>query len=135
MYIQNITKKITKIYYKQSWALALFSQVHSPLNFYPWFTIALLLILQIFRFAHRSIAPEMTYGSLLEKSTKTIPPPLAKYVLYSESELCVVCERNSQRGGGGMGVLYVHPQHAVEEVEIEKNTNPHCFASSLIKIF
>ena len=53
----------------QSWALALFSQVHSPLNFYPWFAIALSLI---FRFAHHSIALNNTSGSLLLKSTKTL---------------------------------------------------------------
>jgi len=41
---------------KQSWALALYFQVRSPLIFYPWITIALALILPIFRFAHHSIA-------------------------------------------------------------------------------
>ena len=56
----------------QSWALALFLQVRSPLNFYPWIAIALLLVLQIFRFAHRSIALKKTSGLLLEKSTKTL---------------------------------------------------------------
>ena len=55
---------------QQSWALALFFQVRSRLNFYPWIAIALPLILRIFRFAHRSIALEQTSGSLLEKSSK-----------------------------------------------------------------
>jgi len=56
----------------QSWALALFFQVSSPLNFYPWIAITLSLILQIFRFAHRSIALKKTSGSILEKSAKTL---------------------------------------------------------------
>ena len=55
----------------QTWALALFFQVRSPLNFYPTFAIALPLILRIFRFAHRSIALKQTSGSLLERSGKT----------------------------------------------------------------
>ena len=45
-----------KLYILQSWALALFFQIHSQLIFYPWIAIALLLILRIFRFAHRSIS-------------------------------------------------------------------------------
>jgi len=51
----------------QSWALALFFQVRSPLNLYPWIAIA--------HFAHfevRSIALKKTSGSLLEKSAKTL---------------------------------------------------------------
>ena len=55
-----------------SWALALFSQVRSPLIFYPWIAIALSLILWIFRFAHRSIALKETSGLLLEKSAKML---------------------------------------------------------------
>ena len=39
----------------QSWALALYFQVRSPLISYPWIAIALALIWPIFRFAHRSI--------------------------------------------------------------------------------
>ena len=78
----NVTKKILKanitILVKdiilQSWSLALFFQVPSPLNFYPWIAIAPLLILRIFRFTHRSIAPKMTYGSLLGKNAKTLNP-------------------------------------------------------------
>ncbi len=38
---------------KQSWALALFFQVRSPLILYPWIAIALALIWPISRFAHR----------------------------------------------------------------------------------
>ena len=56
----------------QSWALALFFQVRSPLNFYPWIAIALSLILPIFRFTHSSIALQKISGSLLEKSAITL---------------------------------------------------------------
>ena len=56
----------------QTWALALFFQVRSPLIFYPWIAIALSLILLIFRFAHRSIALKKTSSSFLEKSAKTL---------------------------------------------------------------
>ena len=48
--------------------------LRSLLIFYPWITIALLLILLIFRFAHRSIALKKTSGSLLDKSAKTLNP-------------------------------------------------------------
>ena len=54
----------------QSWALALFFQVRSPLIFYPWIAIALLLILPIFRFANRSIILKKTSGSLLKRVLK-----------------------------------------------------------------
>ena len=40
----------------QSWALAVYFQVRSPLISFPWIAIALALIWPIFRFAHRSIA-------------------------------------------------------------------------------
>ena len=49
-----------------------FFQVHSPLNFYPWIAIAISLVLQIFSFAHRSIALKKKSGLLLEKSTKML---------------------------------------------------------------
>ena len=52
----------------QSWALALFFQVRSPHNWYPWIAIALLLILQIFRFAHHSVALKKISNSLFLKS-------------------------------------------------------------------
>ena len=39
---------------------SLFFQVRSPLNFYPWIAIVLLLIRPIFRFARRSIALKKT---------------------------------------------------------------------------
>ena len=55
----------------QSWALAHYFQVRSPLISYPWIAIALALIWPIFRFAHRSIALRKTSGSLSEKSAKT----------------------------------------------------------------
>ena len=57
--------------YRQSWALALYFQVRSPLISFPWIAIALALIWPIFRFAHRSIALRKTSGSLSEKSAKT----------------------------------------------------------------
>ena len=56
----------------QSWALALFFQVRSPLNFYPWIAIALELILQMFWFAHHSIALKKKSGWPLKKSAKTL---------------------------------------------------------------
>ncbi len=46
---------ISMLYY-QSWALAIYFQVRSPLISFPWIAIALALIWPIFRFAHRSIA-------------------------------------------------------------------------------
>ena len=58
-------------YVYQSWALALYFQVRSPLISYPWIAIALALIWPISRFAHRSIALKKTSGSLSEKSAKT----------------------------------------------------------------
>ena len=60
------------IYVCQSWALSLFFQVCSLLNFYPWIAMALSLILPIFRFPHCSIALKKTSGSLLEKSAKML---------------------------------------------------------------
>ena len=64
-------KVISYMYIEQSWALALYFQVCSPLISFPWIAIALALIWPIFRFAHRSIALRKTSGSLLEKSAKT----------------------------------------------------------------
>ena len=54
---------------KQTWALALFFQIRSPLILIPWIAIALSLILQI---AHRSIAFKKTSGLLLLKSAKKL---------------------------------------------------------------
>ena len=48
----------------QTWALALFFQIRSPLILIPWIAIALSLILPIFRFAHRSIALKKTWFAL-----------------------------------------------------------------------
>ena len=59
------------IYIYQSWALALYFQVRSPLISFPWIAIPLALIWPIFRFAHCSIALRKTSGSLSEKSAKT----------------------------------------------------------------
>jgi len=56
----------------QTWALALFFQIRSPLILIPWIAIALSLILQIFRFAHCSIALKKTSGLLLLKSAKKL---------------------------------------------------------------
>ena len=50
------------MYIIQSWALTLFFQVRSLLNFYPWIAIALSLIL----------LKKKTSETLLEKSTKTL---------------------------------------------------------------
>ena len=58
--------------YRQTWALALFFQIGSPLILIAWIAIALSLILQIFRFAHRSIALKKTSGLLSLKSTKKL---------------------------------------------------------------
>jgi len=53
----------------QSWALALFFQVRSPLNFYPWITIAHFANFQVRSSLNRS---KKTSGSLLENSAKTL---------------------------------------------------------------
>ena len=71
------------------------------LNVYPRFASALLLILQIFRFAHHSIAPKMTYGLLLEKSAKVLD--------HSK----VGCPRN---------------EYKKISVQTENNRNKICFA-------
>ena len=59
----------------QSWALALFFQVRSPLIFYPWIAIALSLILPIFRFAHRLIALKKPVVRSCKRSLKRLITP------------------------------------------------------------
>jgi len=54
--LATITSKMSSL---ESWALALYIQVRSPLFLYPWIAIPLALILPIFRFAHRLIAKSL----------------------------------------------------------------------------
>ena len=70
----------------QSWALALFFRfaLRSALIFLPRIAIALALILQIFRFAQRSIALKQTCGSLLEKSGRNS-------IRSSSFDICLGC--------------------------------------------
>ena len=70
--LQGLCKDSILGNFYQTWALALLFQIHSPLILIPWIAIALLLILQIIRFAHHSIALKKTSGLLLLKSTKKL---------------------------------------------------------------
>ena len=78
----------------ETWVLALFFQVCSPLIFYPWIAIALSLILLIFRFAHRSIAlkkPVVRYWKRALKCSiarKTTAVCSYVYLLYRYIYVC-----------------------------------------------
>ena len=107
----------------QSWALALFFQVRSPLIFLPRIAIALALILQIFRFAHRSIAlkktavrswkralkrkiaPKTTAVRFLKIRALTPPPPLPPSV----NKICMYRVKELPPGAGRGGqTVQVH---------------------------
>jgi len=72
-------KKLTLVTHSQSWALALFFQVRSPLIFLPRIAIALALILKIFRFAHRSSALKKTAVRSWKRALKRKIAPKKKW--------------------------------------------------------